>query len=308
VVAAFSSIEEKRRIRMETMNFENYIKSMAENCCQVYEEMTRQATLGIKTEDIVPPFSSTRYKIAIVIPYENKKAGIEGRFVLGFNDESMAIKLAADIAENTGMPTVDQLDGMATDILFEFMNTVAGKVVTEWDKMGLAADFLPPEFISNLHFGENRDKQLTVYSISIYLKQSGKLTILACLEETENRPLKSKKVLVVDDSKMIRYLLTNEFKRQGCQVSEAENGLEGLIKTQSTQPDLIIMDLIMPKMGGLEAIAKIREINSTVPIIVLTSTSKKEEVLSAAHHKVKGYIKKPLKMDQLLMLAQSCFQ
>lgn len=293
---------------METMNFENYIKSMAENCCQVYEEMTQQTTLGIKTENIPPPFSSTRYRKAIVIPYANKKASAEGRFILGFNDERMAIRLAADIAENTGMPTVDQLDGMATDILFEFMNTVAGKVITEWDKLGLAADFLPPEFINDLSFDEKRDSKLMVYSISIYQKHSGKLTILACLEETENHPLKNKKVLVVDDSKMIRYLLTNEFKRHGCQVSEAQNGLEGLIKTQSMQPDLIIMDLIMPKMGGLEAIGKIREINPTVPIIVLTSTSKKDEVLSAASHKVKGYIKKPLKMDQLLMLTLSCFQ
>jgi CheY-like chemotaxis protein len=62
----------------------------------------------------------------------------------------------------------------------------------------------------------------------------------------------------------------------------------------------------MPKMGGLEAIANIREIAS-IPIIVLTSTSKKEEVMMAAKYKVKGYIKKPIQMENLVKLAKSCF-
>ena len=91
-------------------------------------------------------------------------------------------------------------------------------------------------------------------------------------------------------------------------MKEAENGLDGFIKTQAFQPDLVIMDLVMPKMGGLEAIAKIREINPTVPIIVLTSSSKKEEVVAAAAHKVKGYIKKPIKKEPLISLALSCFE
>ena len=68
------------------------------------------------------------------------------------------------------------------------------------------------------------------------------------------------------------------------------------------------MDLIMPKMGGLEAIARIREISPSVPIIILTSTSKKEEVMAAAVHKVKGYVKKPIQIDRLMQLAIKCFQ
>jgi two-component system, chemotaxis family, chemotaxis protein CheY len=107
---------------------------------------------------------------------------------------------------------------------------------------------------------------------------------------------------------MIRFLLEKEFEKQGCQVLQAEDGLEGFIKSQASRPDLIIMDLIMPKMGGLEAISKIREISPSVPIIILTSTSKKEEVMAAAVHKVKGYVKKPIQMDRLMQLAIKCFQ
>lgn len=290
------------------MGLDNYIKSMAGNCHQVYQEMTGQTALEINIDKLEPPFSSASYKTAIVIPYENKEESFEGRFVLGFNDEQMAVKLARAIAEHAGMPAVDRMDDMATDILAEFMNTVAGKVITEWDQFGMTADFLPPEFVSDLSFEDHRPGNLYIHSITLLLPGKEILTILTSLEETEKSPLKGKKVLVVDDSKMIRFLLAKEFEKQGCQVIQAENGMDGFIRYQASRPDLIIMDLIMPKMGGLEAIARIREKSPTVPIIILTSTSKKEEVIAAAAHKVKGYVKKPIQMDRLQQLAESCFK
>ena len=226
----------------------------------------------------------------------------------GFNEERMAVKLAGAIAEHTAMPAVSRMDDMATDILFEFMNTVAGKVITDWDQSGMTTDFLPPEFVSNLRFDDRRCGHLFIHSVSLSLPGNEQLTILTSLEETDKSPLNGKKVLVVDDSKMIRFLLVREFEKQGCQVIQADDGLDAFIKNQANQPDLIIMDLIMPKMGGLEAIARIRELSPNVYIIILTSTSKKEEVVAAAAHKVKGYIKKPIQMDRLLKLARSCFQ
>jgi CheY-like chemotaxis protein len=286
---------------------DNYIQAMAEYCFQVYQEMTGKKAISVNINQVKPPFTDIQFKIAIVIAYENKKDNFEGRFILGFNDTSMAIRLADAIAKHAGMPEIDQMDEMATDILFEFMNTVAGKVITEWDRYGIRADFFPPEFVSDLNFNDLNGGELLLYSVTLSLPNKTQITILTSLEETEKNPLKDKKVLVVDDSKMIRFLLASEFKKHGCQVSQAENGLDGFIQAQSYQPDLIIMDLIMPKMGGLEAIAKIREINDSIPIIVLTSTSKKEEVMIAVKHKVKGYIKKPIQMDNLLKLAKSCF-
>jgi DNA-binding NarL/FixJ family response regulator len=67
------------------------------------------------------------------------------------------------------------------------------------------------------------------------------------------------------------------------------------------------MDLVMPELGGLEAISKIRGIAPSAPIIVLTSTAKKAEVLQAAKFKVKGYIRKPVDQEKLLDLSKSCF-
>ena len=290
------------------MDFKDYIETMAQNCHAVYEEMTCQSSVGIKIDQIEPPFTATRYKTAIVIPFENKTEDIEGRFVLGFNDEQMAIRLAAAIAANSGMEAINTLDDMATDILFEFMNTVAGRVITDWDEMGLSADFSPPEFVADLNFQDKSNGELLINVVTLYTQHSGKLEILTSIEEQENKSLMDKKVLVVDDSRMIRHILTQEFEDHGCLVQQAENGLDGFIRTQAFNPDLIIMDLVMPKMGGLEAIAKIRELKPTVNIIVLTSSSKKEEVVAAAAHKIKGYIKKPIKKEKLIELATSCFQ
>lgn len=290
------------------MELEGYIKTMAEICSLIYEEMTDLSTEGVKIEALESPYTALTYKTAIVIPYENKEEFLEGRFILGFNNQSMAIKLAAAIAQKAGMATVDHMDDMVTDILFEFMNTVAGRVITEWDDMGLGAEFHPPEFISDLNLASDSRQDLLIHCITLFLHNDERLPILTCFERTDNGPLKNKTVLVVDDSRMIRSILGKAFTQQGCEVIEAENGLEGFVRYHSFEPDLIIMDLIMPKMGGLEAVAKIREINTTVPIIILTSTSKKEEVMTAAAHNIKGYIKKPIKMDKLLALACSCFQ
>ena len=114
------------------------------------------------------------------------------------------------IAGHSGLPAVDEMDAMATDILFEFMNTVAGKVVTEWDQFGLTADFFPPEFVTDLSFEDQKDCDLFIQSVTLSLFEEEKITILACLEETERKLLKGKKVLVVDDSKMIRFMLSKQ--------------------------------------------------------------------------------------------------
>jgi CheY-like chemotaxis protein len=293
---------------MISLKFESQIKVVAETYYQIYEEMTGHSVREITFDKIDSPYAIEGFKKAIVIPYENEKENFEGRFVLGISDETMAVKLAAGIAESAGMPAVERMDDTATDILFEFMNTVVGKVITVWDKMGLTADFSPPEFVSDLQFNNQQSDDLAVYTITLKLRDNEKVMITVSSEKTKKSILKDKKVLVVDDSKMIRHLLTKEFEKQGCQVSEAENGLDGFIKTHAIQPHLIIMDLIMPKMGGLEAIDRIRELYTSVHIIILTSTSKKEEVIAAAQQKIKGFVRKPIQMDHLLKLARSCFK
>lgn len=83
----------------------------------------------------------------------------------------------------------------------------------------------------------------------------------------------SKKVLVVDDDKLARKGLTKVLEDAGMDVSEAVNGKEGLEKALREKPDLIVTDVHMPQMDGLQMIEELRadeEWGKSVPVVVLT--------------------------------------
>jgi len=83
------------------------------------------------------------------------------------------------------------------------------------------------------------------------------------------------KVLIVDDSpavrRIVRVLFEDDTTFEVC--GEAENGREGLEKAEELRPDLVVMDLIMPVMNGLDAARAIRLIMPSVPIVLLTGNS-----------------------------------
>ncbi len=196
---------------------------------------------------------------------------------------------------------------MAADILYEFMNTVVGQTITEWDNLGLSALFGTPSSL----VGEKIEKALntTRENYVVTLRVSGEsIVIFITFEEAVESLLGGKKILIVDDSRMIRMILRQDFEKHGCLVIEAADGQEGVEKFSEKQPDLTIMDLVMPKMNGLEAIGQIRKMAPEAKVIILTSTSKKSEVLAAASLGIRGYVKKPIKSEKLMELATNCFK
>lgn len=92
----------------------------------------------------------------------------------------------------------------------------------------------------------------------------------------------SKKILVVEDEPDLRQALAESLKHGGFEVIEASNGGEGLEEAISRHPDLIILDILMPKMNGMEMMKKLRQ-NSAwgkkVPIIMLTNLSVDDSIL-----------------------------
>ena len=85
--------------------------------------------------------------------------------------------------------------------------------------------------------------------------------------------MKRFRILIVDDEKRIVNFLSSKLKASGYEVLTASNGLEGLEQAQAQEPDLIVLDLLMPKMDGLEMLKELRSF-SAVPVIILTAKGK----------------------------------
>jgi len=112
--------------------------------------------------------------------------------------------------------------------------------------------------------------------------------------------LKELKVLLVEDEKKLSSLLKNAIGDSFYSFSVANNGEEGLEKFLNLSPDIIITDIMMPKMTGLEMAKEIRVSNSQIPIIILSAFSETDKFLNAIDIGVVKYFIKPFDPDELL--------
>ncbi len=115
------------------------------------------------------------------------------------------------------------------------------------------------------------------------------------------------KILTVDDSKTIRMIVKKAFKPYNCELFEGENGVEGLAIAAKEMPDLIILDITMPVMTGIEMLGKLKAESDLkeIPVIMLTAESGKENVMQIVKMGVKDYIVKPFKGEQLIERAKN---
>lgn len=121
---------------------------------------------------------------------------------------------------------------------------------------------------------------------------------------------KSYKILVVDDESDIVELLEYNLLKEGYDVSTASNGLEAIDKAKSFVPDLILMDIMMPKMDGIEACRQIKENTKLKNVFVLFLTARSEEYSEIAAFEVgaNDYITKPIKPRALLSRISAYFK
>ncbi len=106
------------------------------------------------------------------------------------------------------------------------------------------------------------------------------------------------KILVVDDEDLLVKGIRFNLRSDGYDVISGSNGLEAVSLTQTEQPDLIVLDVMMPEMDGLTACAKIREF-SNVPIILLTAKADDMDKLIGFDHGADDYLTKPFNILEL---------
>lgn len=110
---------------------------------------------------------------------------------------------------------------------------------------------------------------------------------------------KGARILVIDDEPQIRKLLKVTLQAHRYEISDAATGEEGVALASVSPPDLIILDLGLPDMGGLEVLKRIREW-SAIPIIVLTAKDREEDKIVALDSGADDYVTKPFGMGELV--------
>lgn len=109
-----------------------------------------------------------------------------------------------------------------------------------------------------------------------------------------------KNILIIEDDRTILEGLEDTFKFHGFEVSTALNGMDGLNLFEKKEPDLIILDIMLPEHDGFEICKKIRKQNKRIPIIILTAKSQESDKLLGFELGADDYVTKPFSIKELL--------
>ena len=120
----------------------------------------------------------------------------------------------------------------------------------------------------------------------------------------------AKTILVVDDERHIVRLVEVNLERSGYEVIAAYNGQEAVASAQAERPDMIILDVMMPRMDGFEALKELRSDSRTkdIPVIMLTAKAQDADIFKGWASGVDSYLTKPFNPRELLAFVDRIFQ
>src|SRR5205823_7498462 len=111
-------------------------------------------------------------------------------------------------------------------------------------------------------------------------------------------------LLVVDDEEMSRFILHEALTKRGYAVDEAPDAEAGIRKLRHRQYDLVLLDVQMPGLSGIEAIPKFKDIDPSVIIIMTTALGSKEMIMEAMSRGALDYFVKPFKMEEMEVIVK----
>lgn len=109
------------------------------------------------------------------------------------------------------------------------------------------------------------------------------------------------RILLVEDDSTLTMIISETLQRDGFEVITADNGESGLIRYTKYGADLVIADVMMPRMDGFEMARRLRQIDQDVPILFLTAKSELEDVVAGFELGGNDYLKKPFRMLELIV-------
>ena len=120
------------------------------------------------------------------------------------------------------------------------------------------------------------------------------------MQDIFETPNKTPKMLIADDDPAIVRLLADRCVKLGFKIETAANGLQLLIKARRNHPDIIIVDVNMPELDGLQALEKLRAIDPDCAVIMLTSLTTRQVIERAASLGAVNYIRKDTPKEEIL--------
>ncbi|MDP4108447.1 MAG: response regulator [Bacillota bacterium] len=118
-----------------------------------------------------------------------------------------------------------------------------------------------------------------------------------------------KKILLVDDAAFMRMMIKNTLSKNGYgDILEAENGQVAVSTYTAERPDLVIMDITMPVMDGLEALKSIKEIDSSAKVVMCSAMGQEAMVVDALKQGAKDFIVKPFKPERIMKTVTSILE
>src|SRR6202048_4522756 len=109
-----------------------------------------------------------------------------------------------------------------------------------------------------------------------------------------------RRILIIEDEAFIRKAIRMACEKEGYEVVEAENGIEGLRLTETAKPDLLLLDLMLPDVSGFDVCREIRKSGSRLPIIILSAKTEEIDVVVGLEIGADDYITKPFRTRELL--------
>lgn len=114
-----------------------------------------------------------------------------------------------------------------------------------------------------------------------------------------------KRILIVEDEPSLIFTLRDTLENEGYNVTVCDNGIEALSLVQRSQPDLLLLDVMLPGMSGYEVCKRIRELKMTFPIIMLTARDQEIDKVTGLNIGADDYITKPFGVKELLARIQA---
>ena len=111
----------------------------------------------------------------------------------------------------------------------------------------------------------------------------------------------AKNILICDDAAFMRMMIKDILTKNGYNVvGEAENGLKAVEKYQETKPDLVLMDITMPEMDGIQALKKIKQADPNASVVMCSAMGQQAMVIESIQSGARDFIVKPFQPDRVL--------